>query len=102
MSPFPFRQLHVTGADLRGIFPAGGPALAGADYHVPFTLLESEKTLKLHVFIDRCAMEVFVNGRVCLSRAIYSPAEDLGAAVWAEGGAATVKSLEVWRIKPIW
>jgi len=96
------QQLHITGADPRGIFPAGGPALAGADYHVPLTLLETESTLKLHVLIDRCAMEVYVNGRACLSRAIYSPAEDLGTAVWAEGGAATVKSLDAWRIKPIW
>ena len=40
--------------------------------------------------------------RACFSRAIYSPLEDVGVAVFADGGSAAVKSLDLWTMKPIW
>ena len=94
-------QIHITGADPSKVF-GDAPFSTGMDFHVPLTLLDHEETLQLHLFVDRCALELYVNGRACFSRAICSPPEDLGAAVFAEGGSATVKSLDAWNIKPIW
>jgi beta-fructofuranosidase len=55
------------------------------------------------VFLDRSVMEVFVNdGQTAVTRVEYSGEEDLGIAVFAEGGKATLKSLDVWQMKSIW
>ncbi len=90
-------QIHVTGADPTAVFD-GTDELAGADYHAPLQLLRSEDTLRLHLFIDKCALELFVNGRACFRRAIYSPFEDLGVAVFGAG----VSKLDVWTLKAAW
>ncbi len=69
-------------------------------------LLELEgdnKTLKVRVFLDRSVMEVFINdGREVVTRVEYPEKEDLGIAAFAEGGKATLKSLDVWQMKSIW
>jgi len=59
--------------------------------------------LRLHVYLDRSVLEVFANGRACLTSRIYpSRPDSLGVALLATGGAACVTSLDVWRIAPIW
>ena len=57
--------------------------------------------LRLRVFLDRSVLEVYANERACFSRVIYPGERDLGLAVFARGGTATVRSLEVWPMKPI-
>jgi len=48
-------------------------------------------------------MEVFINGgRECVTRVIYPGKNDLGIELFSEGGTTTVKSLNIWSIKPIW
>ena len=70
---------------------------------VPFKLAGDEKTLTLHVFLDKTVMEVFVNGgRECVTKVIYSGEQDLGLELFATGGRAMVRSVDIWRIKPIW
>ena len=95
------RQIHLTGADPTGV-SVGDGSLAGADFHVPFSLLPHEQTLTLHMFLDKCVLEVYVNGRACFTRALYSPSEDLGMAAFAEGGDAVLERLDVWRMRPVW
>jgi beta-fructofuranosidase len=66
-------------------------------------LEEERTTVKLHVFIDKSVMEVFINdGRASVTRVNYPGEEDLGIAAFSENGRVKLKSLDVWRMKPIW
>ncbi len=59
--------------------------------------------LELRVFVDRSVVEVFANSRHYLSKRIYPARPDsLGLQVFAVGGRATLLSLEVWHMEPIW
>ena len=68
----------------------------------PLSLAPGED-VRLRIFVDRSIVEVFANGRLCLTRRIYPTRPDsLGVAVFAEGGPAWVKSLEAWEMAGIW
>lgn len=74
-----------------------------AGTEVPLRPGGEQKTLRLHLFHDRSVMEVFINdGRDAVTRVEYPGEEDLAVGVFAENGAVTVKSLDVWRMKSIW
>ena len=69
---------------------------------VPLMLSDS-KTLKLHVFIDKSVLELFINDGVSsVTRVEYPGEEDLAVSVFAENGAVTLKSLDAWEMNPIW
>ena len=73
--------------------------VAGTD--VPLTL--SSGRLKLHVFIDKSVLEVFINdGVASVTRVEYPGENDLGVSVFAEEGTATLESLNAWNMKSIW
>ena len=77
----------------------GNLNVAGTD--VPLKLLSGR--LKLHVFIDKSVLEVFINdGVTSVSRVEYPGEKDLGVSVFAEKGNATLKSLDAWEMKSIW
>ena len=62
-----------------------------------------ERALDLHIFLDKCVLEVFASdGRVAMTRIVYPPLEDQAVALFAEGGAAHVDRLDAWRMKGIW
>ena len=70
---------------------------------IPFELGQDEPQLELHIFIDKSVLEVFVNqGRVCVTRVIYPPVDDLGVALFAKGGTTTATALNVWEMQEIW
>ena len=49
--------------------------------------LEEDELLRLHVFIDRSILEVFANGRLCLTSRIYPTRSDsTGIGLFAAGG----------------
>ena len=78
----------------------GNLNVAGTD--VPLKLPSHSKTLKLHVFIDKSVLEIFINdGATCVTRVEYPGEKDLGVSVFAENGSATLKSLDAWKMKPI-
>jgi sucrose-6-phosphate hydrolase SacC (GH32 family) len=75
--------------------------------HGPFKLESRENTLRLHVFLDKAILEVYVNRRACYSRLLAEKPEewreeDQGVEVFAEDGTVTLKSLECWQMKSIW
>lgn len=75
--------------------------VAGTD--VPLKLDTHSQTLKLHVFLDKSVLEVFVNdGVTSVTRVEYPGEADLGVSVFAENGSATLKSLDAWKMKAIW
>ena len=72
-----------------------------AGTEVPLKL--GREILTLHIFLDKSVMEVFINGgQECVTRVIYPGKNDLGIELFSEGGTTTVKSLDIWSIKPIW
>ena len=74
-----------------------------AGTEVPIARRDGPKTLKLHVFLDRSVMEVFINdGRMSVTRVNYPGENDLGVGVFSENGSVTLKSLDIWQMKPIW
>ena len=59
--------------------------------------------ITLQVLVDRSSLEIFSgDGRVNMAYCISPRAEKKNLAVFAEGGPATVRSLEVWELKSIW
>jgi len=68
---------------------------------VPFELHDGE-TLKLRIFLDRSVLEVFANGRQCITQRIYPTRSDsLGVRLFARGGSALVRKLEAWDMTPV-
>jgi len=68
----------------------------------PLDLADGER-LRLHVFLDRSVVEIYANGRACLTSRIYpSQPDSLGVHLFAHGGSANLKSLDVWEMGSIW
>lgn len=66
----------------------------------PFALAAGEP-LKLHLFLDRSVLEVFANGRQCITQRIYpSRIDSLGIRLFSRGGETSVQSVEVWPLSP--
>lgn len=64
--------------------------------------LAPDETLQLHVFLDRSIIEVFANGRACLTSRIYPARTDsLSLEIYSYGGNAEVRSLDIWDIRAI-
>ena len=72
-----------------------------AAQEAPFALAVGE-TLTLRVFLDRSVLEVFANGRQCITQRIYpSRSDSTGIALFSRGGSANVELLEAWPMAPI-
>jgi beta-fructofuranosidase len=64
--------------------------------------LEDGEPLILRVFVDRSVVEVFANGRLCLTSRVYPSETSLGVALFAHGGSVDVPAIDVWNIRSIW
>lgn len=68
---------------------------------VPLQLGVNEP-LKLHIFLDRSLLELFVNGgRIAVTRVIEALPEDVGIELRTQGGGASLIALEVWTLQSI-
>jgi beta-fructofuranosidase len=66
-------------------------------------LIEPDESLKLRVFVDRSVVEVFVNGKQCLSMRVYPGRDDsTGVSLRSQGQDMTLKSLDAWQMKNIY
>lgn len=64
--------------------------------------LSPGELLRLTVFLDGSVIEVFANGRTCLTGRIYpARADSLGMGLFARDGRARVKSLDVYEMRAI-
>jgi beta-fructofuranosidase len=64
---------------------------------------DSGEGVKLHIFLDRSVLEVFVNGRCYLASRIYPERHDsLGLELFSCTGKVRVKSLDIWHLASIW
>lgn len=63
--------------------------------------LAAGEPLRLHVYLDRSIVEVYANGRACLTERIYpSRPDSLGIDLFAEGGSITATAVDVWELTP--
>lgn len=65
--------------------------------------LSAGESLKLHVFFDCSVVEVYANGRACVTSRIYpSRADSLGVDLFASGGSVTLNTMDIWEMTSIW
>jgi beta-fructofuranosidase len=70
--------------------------------HIAPLTLGPEETLRLHIFLDRSVLEVFVNERVSITSRIYPTRTDsAGVALLAERGDAQLLGLDAWQLHTI-
>ncbi|MBD0376705.1 MAG: GH32 C-terminal domain-containing protein, partial [Flavisolibacter sp.] len=63
----------------------------------------NRESLKLHIFIDKALIQVYANDQKTITAWAYpSLEESKGLQIWAEGGEANVKSMQVWEMKSIY
>ena len=59
--------------------------------------------IKLHIFIDRSVVEVFINGKACVAARVYPGRDDsVGVALRAQGSDAELTSLDAWQMGTIY
>jgi fructan beta-fructosidase len=65
-------------------------------------LKNRSNTIKLHIYIDKCSIEVFGNnGETVLSSKIYPDSSSLGIELFSNNGKVKVKSLDMWELDSI-
>jgi len=58
------------------------------------------KLLELHIFVDRCSVEVFANrGERVISDLIFPSPGSAGVELFSAGGDAEVRKLDIWSLK---
>lgn len=63
--------------------------------------LGSGEPLRLRIFLDRSMLEVFANGRQCMTQRLWpTRADALGVALFSRGGTTRVPSLTAWQMRP--
>ncbi len=66
-------------------------------------LLADDEPLKLHLFLDRSVLEVFVNGgRIAVTRLLDAQPGDDRLILQVEDGEVTIISLDIWTLQDIW
>ena len=64
--------------------------------------VDDKKVLRLHIFIDKSIIEVFVNNQDCACVRVYPDNPDsTGFSIMSKGRDAMLKSLDVWDMKKI-
>jgi sucrose-6-phosphate hydrolase SacC (GH32 family) len=65
-------------------------------------LKKRSNVTKLHIFVDRCSVEVFANdGETTMSSKIYPDPSSTGITIFSNNGIVKVKSLELWELGSI-
>ena len=89
-------QIDGSESSLRGDVYARPPEIGPID-------MEEGEALHLRIFVDRSIVEVFANGRQCLTLRVYPEREDSsGVSLFARGSTARLVSLETWKMRSIW
>lgn len=83
------------------MLPNGSENPEIAVQEAPFELKPGE-LLELRIYIDHSIMEVFANGRQCMTQRIWPTRDDsLGISFFSSGGKAKVRSVEAWDMSAI-
>ena len=78
------------------MLPKGAPNPEVSDQEAPLDLKPGE-LLDLHIYLDHSILEVFANGRQCITQRLWpTRADSTGVAFFARGGDMKVQTLEAW------
>lgn len=83
----------------------GDPLLEGftepvSEQRAPFELKQGE-VLQLNIFLDRSMIEVFANGRLCMTQVVYPELEDSDRVeIFSTTSALEVISSKIWSMAP--
>lgn len=76
-----------------------------SDFHAGFAAVHSahlgpqNETVRLHIFVDRCSVEVFANGGIAtISDLIYPSPQNLRLELFTEGSEIFIRSLDVYQL----
>ena len=83
-------------------FDVDNKKLHFGDYSVDFELLEGEKVLRMHAYIDRGIIETFVNKREVGTLRPYYDIDYQFLRIYCEDGTARLKTVDVWELGSIW
>jgi len=76
------------------------PEFTGIHYTKMETLYNE---ISLHLFVDKCSVEVFGNeGEVVITDLIFPSQDNNNHQIYAKNGRVLLKSLQVWQLKSIW
>jgi len=96
-------RLRASADGTRGLTVSyDGAELNVAGAKARFRLPDSQKTLKLRIFLDKSVLEVYANERLCLTRVVYPGENDLAVGLFASSGTAKIKSMQAWPMGTIW
>jgi fructan beta-fructosidase len=63
----------------------------------------ADGVLRLRVLVDRTSLEIFAqDGQISMAFCFLPPVNDRSAAVFAQGGEATIRRLDVWELESAW
>tara|TARA_Y100000814_G_C12338578_1_gene403639 strand:+ start:117 stop:716 length:600 start_codon:yes stop_codon:yes gene_type:complete len=66
----------------------------------PFSLKKNEK-LEIQIFIDKSIIEIFANGRQCITQRVYPTRSDSrGIEIFSSGDVSFINNLRVWDMSP--
>jgi len=79
------------------------PAFSPNPVETALVVKEADEDLVIRIFADRSIVEVFVNGKTCLSsRAYPTDPDNTVVSLRARGGDITVDELHFWKMDSIW
>ena len=65
--------------------------------------LEENNFINCRIFIDRSLIEVFINGKQCVTLMVHPSRKDsTGISLRAQGGDALIKKMNVYQMSGIW
>ena len=74
--------------------------VAGTEVSLP---LDEREPLRLHLYVDRSVLEVFIDGgRECVTRVIEPLPPEVAVEVFAHRGRAVIEGIIVWPLRSIW
>lgn len=68
--------------------------------NAPFTLTSGEK-VRLRIFLDKSMLEVFANGRQCITQVVYPTLKDaVSVQLFTEDAPVKVQEIKAWKLFP--
>lgn len=81
-------------------FPKGAKNPVVETQNAPFELKSGEK-VRLRIFLDKSMLEVFANGRQCITQVIYPTLSDaINVQVFTDDAPIRVESVKAWKLFP--
>ncbi|WP_371865753.1 GH32 C-terminal domain-containing protein [Dictyobacter kobayashii] len=57
----------------------------------------------MHIFLDGSVLEIFIDGRSCLTERFYHSApQQLNLSIFATDGETTLHRLDAWELASVW